>query len=94
MSDGLIGEVGDNDCKDKRLYISCPYYKRNFQLNEEVDFEKKNKGAGTCSNDTGMSVAVFPAEERGDGWVYLKLPPIHELDNVLRTKKWEVKAEE
>ena len=39
-------------------------------------------------------MAVFPAEERDDGWVYLKLPPVHELDNVLGTKKWEVKAEE
>ena len=45
MSDGLIGEVGESDCKDKKLYISCPYHKRNFQLNGEIDFEKKDKGA-------------------------------------------------
>ena len=94
MSDGLIGEVGGSDCKDKKLYISCPYHKRNFQLNGDVDFENKDKGAGSCSNDTTMSMAVFPAEERDDGWVYLKLPPVHELDNVLGTNKWVVKAEE
>jgi nitrite reductase (NAD(P)H) len=94
MSDGLIGEVGDADCKDKKLYISCPYHKRNFQLNGEIDFENKEKGAGSCSNDTSMSVATFAAEEREDGWVYLKLPPVMELDNVLGTKKWAIKADE
>ncbi|KPI45075.1 Nitrite [NAD(P)H] [Cyphellophora attinorum] len=97
LADGLVGEAdtGDSsDCKDKKLYVSCPYHKRNFQLNGEIDFDAKDKGAGSCSNDTSMSVATFPAEEREDGWVYLKLPPVMELDNVLGTKKWAVKAEE
>lgn len=95
MSDGLIGEVdAGNACKDKKLYVSCPYHKRNFQINGEVDFESKDKGAGSCSNDPTMSMAVFAAEEREDGWVYLKLPPVMELDNVLGTSKWIVKKEE
>ena len=37
---------------------------------------------------------MFPAEEREDGWVYLKLPGVDELDSVLGTDKWKVKKEE
>ncbi|RMZ77819.1 hypothetical protein DV737_g4144, partial [Chaetothyriales sp. CBS 132003] len=94
MSDGLIGEVSEKGCKEKNLYVSCPYHKRNFQLNGEVDLDNKDKGAGSCSNDSSMSLAIFPAEEREDGWVYLKLPPVTELDNVLGTARWVVKANE
>lgn len=94
LSDGLIGEAASADCKDSKLYVSCPYHKRNFQLNGEVDFEKKEAGAGSCSNDTSMSIATFQAEERDDGWVYLKLPPVQEMDAVLGTGKWVVKKEE
>lgn len=94
LSDGLIGEVKGPDCKESKFYISCPYHKRNFQLNGDVNFEKKESGAGSCSNDTSMSIATFPAEERDDGWVYIKLPPVQELDNVLGTSKWAVKADE
>ena len=97
LSDGLIGEASpasSEDCKDSKLYVSCPYHKRNFQLNGAVDFSSPSAGAGSCSTDTTMSVATFNAEERDDGWVYLKLPPVQELDNVLGTKKWVVRAEE
>lgn len=95
LSDGLIGESTGSDCgKDKKLWISCPYHKRNFQLNGEIDFEAQDKGAGSCSNDTSMSIATFAAEEREDGWVYVKLPPVLELDNVLGTSKWAIKANE
>lgn len=95
LADGLIGESTSKDCgEDKKLWISCPYHKRNYQLNGEVDYEAKDKGAGSCSNDNTMSIATFAAEERDDGWVYLKLPPVQELDNVLGTKKWTVKKEE
>merc|ERR1711964_717838 len=75
----------------------CPH-KRTFGMsdgiNGEVDYESKDKGAGSCSNDASMSMAVFPAEEREDGLVYLKLPPVQELDAVLGTSKWVVKKEE
>ena len=94
LSDGLIGETSSSDCKDSKLYVSCPYHKRNFQLNSEVDFDKKEVGAGSCSTDNSMSIATFVAEEREDGWVYLKLPPVLEMDNVLGTSKWIVKKEE
>ena len=94
LADGLIGEVKAPDCEDSKFYVSCPYHKRNFQLNGDVEFEKKDVGAGSCSNDTSMSIATFPAEEREDGWVYLKLPPVQELDNILGTKKWAVRADE
>ncbi|OAP55670.1 nitrite reductase [NAD(P)H], large subunit [Fonsecaea erecta] len=94
LSDGLVGETASADCKDSKFYVSCPYHKRNFQLNGEVDFDKKDAGAGSCSNDSGLSIATFPAEAREDGWVYLKLPPVHELDNVLGTSRWTVKKDE
>lgn len=81
LSDGLIG---DDDAG--KYWVSCPYHKRNFELNGEQ--------AGRCSNDESMNIATFPIEERDDGWIYLKLPPIEELDLVLGTEKWRVKKEE
>jgi nitrite reductase (NAD(P)H) len=80
LSDGLIGDSGD------KLWVSCPYHKRNYELNGEQ--------AGRCQNDEEVSIATFPVEEREDGMVYLKLPPVHELDGVLGTKKWMVKKGE
>lgn len=81
LSDGLIG---DDDAG--KYWVSCPYHKRNFQLNGEQ--------AGRCSNDESMNIATFPVEERGDGWIYMKLPPVEELDSVLGTEKWKVKKGE
>ena len=69
LSDGLIGDSGD------KLWVSCPNHKRNFELNGEQ--------AGRCQNDEELSIATFPVEEREDGMVYLKLPPVEELDGVL-----------
>ena len=81
LSEGLIG---DNDAG--KYWVSCPYHKRNFDLNGEQ--------AGRCSNDETANIATFPAEERADGWVYLKLPPVEELDTLLGTEKWKVRKEE
>lgn len=81
LSDGLIG---DDDAG--KFWVSCPQHKRNFELNGEQ--------AGRCSNDESMNIATFPVEERDDGWVYLKLPPVEELDSVLGTEKWKVKKDE
>lgn len=80
LSDGIIG---DNN-KDK-LWISCPMHKRNYDL--------KGSSAGKCSNDDTVSIATFPAESREDGMVYVKLPPVEELDGVLGTEKWRIKSE-
>ncbi|OOQ82854.1 Nitrite reductase [NAD(P)H] [Penicillium brasilianum] len=81
LSDGLIG---DDDAG--KYWVSCPYHKRNFELNGEQ--------AGRCTNDESMNIATFPVEERDDGWVYVKLPPIEELDSILGTEKWKVKKGE
>lgn len=81
LSDGLIG---DDDAG--KYWVSCPYHKRNYDLNGEQ--------AGRCSNDESMNIATFPAEEREDGWVYLKLPPTEELDALLGTEKWKIKSNE
>ncbi|KAI9788176.1 MAG: hypothetical protein M1835_002429 [Candelina submexicana] len=82
LSDGLLGD----DLKSDKLWVSCPYHKRNFEL--------KGENAGKCNNDESVNIATFPIEVRDDGLVYLKLPPIEELDSVLGTKKWMVKKDE
>jgi nitrite reductase (NAD(P)H) len=95
LSDGLIGEEGalppsdtprPSDCETKKLYVSCPFHKRNFALNGPTP--------GSCSNDAAVSTATFAAEERDDGWVYLKLPPVEELDALLGTERWKVTKDE
>jgi nitrite reductase (NAD(P)H) len=82
LSDGLIGD----DLASNKLWVSCPYHKRNYELSGE--------SAGKCTNDDEVSIATFPVEERDDGMVYLKLPPVHELDGVLGTSKWMIKKED
>jgi len=80
LSDGLVGE--DNG----KYWVSCPYHKRNFELNGEE--------AGRCSNDDSMNIATFPVEGRDDGWVYVKLPPVDELDALLGTSRWKTTKQE
>jgi nitrite reductase (NAD(P)H) len=93
LSDGLLGETkSSEDCKDSKLYVSCPMHKRNYQLNNNEGATEPT--AGSCGNDPSMSIATFEAEERDDGFVYLKLPPVEELDGVLGTSKWAVKKDE
>ncbi|GAB7359089.1 hypothetical protein MBLNU230_g5160t2 [Neophaeotheca triangularis] len=82
LSDGLIGE----DMKTDKMWISCPYHKRNYEL--------KGEEAGKCGNDEAVNIATFPAETRDDGLVYVKLPPVEELDSVLGTEKWKIKKDE
>lgn len=82
LSEGLLGD----DPKTSKLWVSCPFHKRNFTLN--------GADAGKCSSDSEVNIATFPVEEREDGWVYLKLPPIDELDARLGTSKWKVRKEE
>ena len=85
LSDGLLGDSNSDD-KDLKLWVSCPNHKRNFVLS--------GSSAGSCSNDESLSVVTFQVEERNDGWIYVKLPPVEELDALLSTKKWMVKAGE
>lgn len=103
LSDGLIGEdpkptvcdgtrgangtsnvsSTDGEAAGKAPYVSCPFHKRNFDLT-----------SGDCRNDAEMSIATFEAEERDDGMVYVKLPPVEELDAALGTTKWMVRKGE
>ena len=86
LSEGLIGDDVNKTSGEKKLWVSCPFHKKNFTLN--------GSEAGSCANDAEVNIATFPAEEREDGWVYLKLPSVEELDERLGTKKWQVKEEE
>ncbi|KAK2590961.1 Nitrite reductase [NAD(P)H] [Conoideocrella luteorostrata] len=103
LSDGLIGQSPGNksgsasttagagtttqssngNAGDPAPWISCPHHKRNFDLQ-----------SGSCSNDTALSIATFAVQPRQDGHVYLKLPPVEELDAALGTSKWKVKSGE
>lgn len=89
LSDGIIGEDPDDskeEGKQKKMWVSCPYHKRNFQLG--------GKSAGSCSSDSEVNIATFEVEERDDGFIYLKLPSVAELDALLGTERWKVKKEE
>ena len=81
LSDGLIGD----DDKGS-MWVSCPYHKRNYEL--------AGPSPGSCRNDDELNIATFEVEERADGWVYLKLPSVAELDARLGTGKWMVRADE
>lgn len=81
LSDGLIGD----DYKSDKLWVSCPYHKRNYEL--------KGDNAGKCGNDESVNIATFPVEAREDGMVYVKLPPVEELDGVLGTSKFKITKE-
>ncbi|ETS74297.1 Nitrite reductase [Pestalotiopsis fici W106-1] len=71
-------------CGDaKSPWVSCPYHKRNFDLT-----------SGDCKNDSELSIATFEVQERDDGLVHIKLPPVDELDRELGTKRWMVKKGE
>ncbi|KAI2626957.1 nitrite reductase [Hypomontagnella submonticulosa] len=106
LSDGLIGQdvpssspssppspppsppsspAEKEPCGDaKAPWVSCPFHKRNFDLS-----------SGSCRNDSTLSIATFPAEERADdGMVYVKLPPVDELDAALGTARWMVRKED
>ncbi|TKA81982.1 Nitrite reductase [NAD(P)H] [Cryomyces minteri] len=82
LSDGLIGD----DVASGKTWVSCPMHKRNYEL--------AGAHAGRCGNDDAVNIATFPAEARDDGLVYVKLPPVDELDAVLGTSKWVVRARE
>jgi nitrite reductase (NAD(P)H) len=95
LSDGLVGEDLDDGTpegrKKKKMWVSCPYHKRNYTLSGGGG---EGTSAGGCSNDSELSIATFQVEERPDGWVYLKLPSVAELDGLLGTERWKVKASE
>lgn len=80
LSDGMV--CGN----EERYYVSCPLHKRNFELNGEEP--------GRCVSDGSMSVATFKVEAREDGWVYLELPPVEELDAVLGAERWKTRKGE
>ena len=96
LSDGLIGD----DIATNKLWVSCPYHKRNYLLADtspqdgKPSSQQQQQLAGTCTNDPEVNIAVFAVEEREDGWVYVKLPPVGELDGVLGTEKWMVRRGE
>jgi len=71
LSDGIIGDDENGTTK-----VSCPMHKKNFSL--------KN---GEClSGDVGLKLMTFDLKIE-DNFIWLLLPPIHQLDNLLGTRK-------
>ncbi|KAF4125601.1 nitrite reductase (NAD(P)H) [Geosmithia morbida] len=94
LSEGLLGQdpaaatttaaaAADATAEPRSPWVSCPHHKRNFDLS-----------SGACKSDDSLSIATFPVEVRPDGLVYLKLPPVEELDAALGTARWRVKKGE
>lgn len=79
LSQGIVGTGQNNE-----PYVSCPIHKRNYNLESD---------AGTCKNDSLLSIATFDAKEE-DGRIFLRLPPTDELDDLLSTNKWKVRKAE
>lgn len=77
------GIIGDDDKGE--IHVSCPMHKRNYVIDSE-----DHSRLGGCKNDEDVSVATFPAKVE-NGMVYLKLPPVEELDEVLGTTRWKIK---
>lgn len=72
------GIIGDDP--NGNIYVSCPMHKRNYQLD-----------TGACLNDNDYSIISFDVkEESGD--IHLLLPEPDDLDEVLGTEKWIVRA--
>ncbi|KAJ8607087.1 hypothetical protein MRB53_040523 [Persea americana] len=82
------GIIGDDETGE--IHVSCPMHKRNYILDNQKDPSRH----GGCKNDEDVSVATFPCEKREDGYIYLKLPPVPELDEVLGTTRWKVRKED
>ena len=82
LSQGILSMDGN-----KNTYISCPLHKKNYII------DKASDKAGSCTNDASQSVALFDVME-SNGEVFVKLPPIEELDKVLGTSRWKVRKEE
>ncbi|ORY78544.1 hypothetical protein BCR37DRAFT_382185 [Protomyces lactucae-debilis] len=80
LAQGLIG-----DDENGEVHVSCPMHKRNYVLDSQ-----DHTRLGGCKNDEDVSVATFPCEVR-DNEIYLKLPPVAELDEVLGTSKHLIK---
>ena len=96
LSDGIVGDnLSENNSKtNPEFWVSCPFHKRNYILNDNDGGSSNGsstRSAGTCTNDPTLNIATFPAEARPDGWVYIKLPPVEELDARLGTTKWMVR---
>jgi nitrite reductase (NAD(P)H) len=86
LSDSLVGDDATSPDADSDPYIACPLHKCTFSLT-----------TGACKTNADLSIATFDVEERsgdGDAMIYMRLPPVSELDAALGTKKWMVKRGE
>lgn len=81
LSSGFIGELkSSTDGRENgSVYVSCPIHKKNFDLK-----------TGKCLNGDAHSINTFNVKVE-NGQVYLLLPSITILNEVLSTKKYIIK---
>ncbi|KAF9919987.1 hypothetical protein FBU30_010292 [Linnemannia zychae] len=87
LSQGLLGDnVSDKDMP-AQPYVSCPMHKKNFDLQD-----------GKCltpGDEEKYSIQTFDVKvEQESGDVYLLLPPVKDLDDILATDRVMIHAKE
>lgn len=75
LDHGIVGDSGPGGA----MHVSCPLHKRNFRLD-----------TGECTNDAELGVMAFEVRVEGEE-VYVQLPPLAELEEVIGTEKWMTK---
>lgn len=82
LSSGFIGEVKtttDDGQENISVYVSCPIHKKNFDLK-----------SGKCLNGDAHPINAFSVKVE-NSQVYLLLPSINILNDVLSTEKYIIK---
>ncbi|ORY92009.1 hypothetical protein BCR43DRAFT_497638 [Syncephalastrum racemosum] len=73
LASGILGSA------DQQPYVSCPMHKKNFDL-----------GSGQClvpGEEEKYRLATFKVHVDAEGQVYLRLPPMHVLNDALSAKQ-------
>lgn len=82
LSSGFIGELkttSDNGQEGTSVYVSCPIHKKNFDLK-----------TGNCLNGDAHPINTFNVKVENNQ-VYLLLPSINILNDILSTEKYIIK---
>ncbi|KAJ3309901.1 hypothetical protein HDV04_005531 [Boothiomyces sp. JEL0838] len=81
LHDGLVGDDANGN-----PIVTCPLHKREYNISAD-------RVLGGTSSDPAMSVATFEVKEEF-GMIYVRLPPVAEIDSQLGTSRWMVRSGE
>ncbi|KAK3821106.1 MAG: hypothetical protein J3Q66DRAFT_332614 [Benniella sp.] len=85
LSQGLLGD-SVSESGTSQPYVSCPMHKKNFGLED-----------GKClspGDEDKYKLQTFEVKVEEDGQVFLLLPPVKDLDDILATDKVKIHAQE